>query len=88
MSYVLNPGDGYDVVILDQPQIAINALKAQRIVGRTLAHLYSYGAGVFREYVDGNWYVVEKSNLPMKVLAVDCGPKPFLLGPAAGGETR
>lgn len=72
----MNP-QGEAVVVFDNPQMATNALRAQRIVGRTFARLYSYGVGVFREYVDGAWYVVDKGNLPIKVLDIDRGPQPF-----------
>jgi hypothetical protein len=70
MSFVLNPGDGHDIEEFDRAEEALHALLVERGEGFPLARLYSYGAGVFREYVAGNWYVVERGNLPNKVVAV------------------
>lgn len=79
MMFVLNLGDGHEVETFDSAQDALHTFLVERENGFPLARLYSYGAGTFREYTNGNWYVVETGNLPNKVVEIHRRhPRPFL----------
>ncbi len=87
MMFILNPGDGHDVVTFDSPGAAVTALVA---ASNPLAALYSYGAGTFRRYDRGNWFVVEKSGLQIKIIETARkanGPTPFTHGRPSLSET-
>lgn len=66
--YLLNPGDGHDVLTFDSMAPAIQALVEAREVD-PLATLYLHTVGrKFAEYRDGTFYPVDEQNLPIKIV--------------------
>jgi hypothetical protein len=77
--FIVNPGDGHDVETFD-----IHARAAERCHywtehGQPIVDLYSLFDGVFRKVENGNWYEVDRGNLPLKVIALDRAPRPALM---------
>lgn len=66
--YILNPGDGHDVVTLDSQREAFVALEKAFAADHNFAALYSHNAGQFRRYERGSWIPVESGNLQIKVI--------------------
>lgn len=76
--FILNPGDGFEVILSVYEDEAQRSLEYAKARGRAFARLYSYSSGRFHEFSDLGWQPIDHGQLPMKVLAVDNGPKPFL----------
>lgn len=63
MTYILNPGDGLDVVTF------VDKVKAEKayVAKASHARLYSFSGKQWREY-RGTWMPCNRDNLPVKVL--------------------
>lgn len=68
MTYILNPGDGHDVVTFETRREALVALEQAFGKDQNFARLYSHEAGRFRLYERGSWHLVDRGNLQIKVI--------------------
>jgi hypothetical protein len=66
--YILNPGDGYDVITFEKQREAFIALEEAFGQDHNFAALYSHQGGTFRRYERGQWFAVERGNIQNKVI--------------------
>lgn len=65
MIYIMNPGEGHDVVTFDDKAKAEKA----HVSFDGPSRLYSFSGKQWREFsVQGSWYPCNRDNLPVKVL--------------------
>lgn len=94
--YLLDPGDGYDVLTFKDHDVAENALMAHRAFGRRLARLYEASSGAdvrklhgggyvslgWRSFADGSWFAVapDRAALDSIPVKVRDAGQAFVLG--------
>jgi hypothetical protein len=68
MTFILNPGDGHDVLKFETRREALIALEEAFSQDHNFAALYSHEAGTFRRYERGHWHPIDRGNLQVKVI--------------------
>lgn len=66
--FILNPGDGHDVLTFETQKEAFIALETAFANDHNFAALYRYRSGVFARYDRGLWLELERGNLQVKVI--------------------